>query len=184
MLARTRLPDALIQSFNDYADAHADPARSTGFRLSQEVIHAGGDAALAQQVTQLIAPIWRAWKARWWRQAIEVVCEVVWMVGQYADTPSPVHFHPTDLSGVLYLMVPEIDARQEDKSDISRRQAGYINFTIGGKQRYAKSVISFKPQVGDFSIFPGWLPHVAEPFAGSGERRSLSLNATVRTPAD
>jgi len=65
MLARTRLPDALIQSFNDYADAHADPARSTGFRLSQEVIHAGGDAALAQQVTQLIAPIWRAWKARW-----------------------------------------------------------------------------------------------------------------------
>jgi hypothetical protein len=53
------------------------------------------------------------------------------------------------------------------------------NFLIGGKQRFSKSLISFKPRVGDFYVFPGWLLHGAEPFRGSGERRSLAFNAFV-----
>jgi hypothetical protein len=28
-------------------------------------------------------------------------------------------------------------------------------------------------------VFPGWLLHGAEPFRGSGERRSLAFNAFV-----
>jgi hypothetical protein len=43
----------------------------------------------------------------------------------------------------------------------------------------SKSLISFKPQVGDLYLFPGWLLHVAEPFRGSGERRSMAFNAVV-----
>ena len=34
-------------------------------------------------------------------------------------------------------------------------------FLIGGKPRFAKSLISFRPRVGDFYIFPGWLLHGA-----------------------
>jgi hypothetical protein len=60
-----------------------------------------------------------------------------------------------------------------------RRQAGYITFLIGGKQRRAKSLISFRPQVADFYISPGWLLLGAEPFKGHGERRSLAFNAVV-----
>jgi len=33
--------------------------------------------------------------------------------------------------------------------------------------------------VGDLYIFPGWLLHAVEPFAGVGERRSMSFNAFV-----
>jgi hypothetical protein len=102
-------------------------------------------------------------------------------VSQYAGTPSPVHFHTGDISGVMYLKVPEIDEGEEARTYISGRHAGYINFLIGGKQRFSKSLISFKPQVGDFYIFPGWLLHVAEPFRGTGERRSLAFNAFVAT---
>jgi hypothetical protein len=109
--------------------------------------------------------------------------DAFWIVSQYTGTPSPVHFHSGDISGVMYLKVPEVDLDelQEKKTYISGRQAGYINFLIGGKQRFSKSLISFKPRVGDFYLFPGWLLHGAEPFRGSGERRSLAFNAFVAT---
>ena len=54
-----------------------------------------------------------------------------------------------------------------------------VNFMIGGKQNLSKSLISFKPAVGDFYIFPGWLLHGAEPFRGEGERRSMAFNADI-----
>jgi len=92
------------------------------------------------------------------------------------------HFHSSNISGVLYLKTPDIDPEQEDKSYISGRQAGYINFMIGGKQALSKSLMSFKPEVGDCYIFPGWLLHGVEPFSGTGERRSMAFNLTYQTP--
>jgi hypothetical protein len=82
---------------------------------------------------------------------------------------------------VLHLKVPQIEREEheEKKTYISGRQAGYINFLIGGKQRFSRSLISFKPRVADFYVFPGWLLHGAEPFRGTGERRSLAFNAFV-----
>jgi hypothetical protein len=68
------------------------------------------------------------------------------------NSPSPVHFHSGDLSGVLYLKVTEIANEPAEE---------------------------MKPKVGDFYIFPGWLLHGAEPFGGKGERRSLAFNAFV-----
>lgn len=102
-------------------------------------------------------------------------------MSQYEGVPSPVHFHSGDISGVLYLKLPQLDREEEEtqKNYISGRQAGYINFLIGGRQRFSKSLVSFKPRVGDFYIFPGWLLHGAEPFRGTGERRSLAFNSYV-----
>jgi hypothetical protein len=99
------------------------------------------------------------------------------------ETPSPVHFHSGDVSGVLYLKLPQLERENEElqKTYISGRQAGYINFLIGGRQRFAKSLVSFRPRVGDFYIFPGWLLHGAEPFRGAAERRSLAFNSYVET---
>jgi len=104
------------------------------------------------------------------------------VANQYAGTPSPVHFHSGDISGVLYLKTPQIknEAHEESLTYISGRQAGYINFMTGGKQRLAKTLISFKPQAGDFYVFPGWLLHGAEPFRGTGERRSMAFNAYIQ----
>ena len=111
----------------------------------------------------------------------QIRIDVFWIVSQRAGTPSPVHFHSCDISGVLYLKLPQLDREDEEaqKTYISGRQAGYINFLIGGKQRFSKSLVSFRPRVGDFYIFPGWLLHGAEPFRGTGERRSLAFNAYV-----
>jgi hypothetical protein len=144
--------------------------------LSDDECQHGGDDSLSACIAEAV---------RRYVHAVEnsrpdaVEFDVFWIVSQYAGTPSPVHFHSGDLSGVLYLRVPETDPDEEQRNYINGRQAGYINFLIGGKQRFSRSLISFRPVVGDLYIFPGWLLHGAEPFRGTGERRSLAFNARV-----
>ena len=176
MIAKARLPDALVARLNHYADGRAQPGRGSEFLLPESLASEGGEASLARQVARLVRRYVAGIEGG---EVARVEFEKFWVVSQAAGTPSPVHFHSADVSGVLYLKVPEVDGGEEHKTYISGRHAGYINFLIGGKQRFSKSLISFRPQVGDFYLFPGWLLHGAEPFAGSGERRSMSFNALV-----
>jgi hypothetical protein len=178
MIALAEMPQALIDRINGYADRMVRDDTGAEFLLPENLVAEGGESSLIHQTESLI------------RRYLPLVDEeaesriridVFWIVSQPAGTPSPVHFHSCDISGVLYLKVPELDREDEElqKTYISGRHAGYINFLIGGKQRFAKSLISFRPRVGDFYIFPGWLLHGAEPFRGTGERRSLAFNAYV-----
>jgi hypothetical protein len=77
-----------------------------------------------------------------------------------------VHFHSCEISGVLYLKTPRLERGDEglQKTYISGRQAGYINFLIGGNQRFAKSLVSFRPRVSDFYVLP----------LASAQRRAIS----------
>lgn len=178
MIAKVKLPAAVLERVNAYADPLLSGNRGQELHLPRDVSFAGGEQSLAHHTAHLIK---RYLAGADGTQVEGVDFELFWIVSQYASTPSPVHFHTGDISGVLYLKVPEIEAGQESKTYISGRQAGYINFLIGGKQRFSRSLISFKPEVGDFYIFPGWLLHGAEPFRGKGERRSLAFNAFVRS---
>ena len=190
MIARLRAPISLVESINGYMDrrieAHEGPGgaqreaeRLGHFSLGEEFLREGGDGSVASLTAR--------WIARYLgftddRELSRVRFENFWMVRHFAGTFSPVHFHSGDISGVLYLKVPTSIANEheeERRSYISARRASYITFLIGGKQRFSKSLISFKPVVGDFYIFPGWLLHAVEPFVGSGERRSMSFNAFV-----
>jgi len=178
LIAKAVVPAALIETINAYADTVVSAGTSMEFVVPEDV--AFGDAhSLAAQTEQLIVRyLQRADGMR--VEAVEF--QVFWIVSQYDSTPSPVHFHSGDLSGVLYLKVPEVanEPAEESKTYISGRQAGYINFIHGGRQQFSRSIISFKPKVGDFYVFPGWVLHGAEPFRGRGERRSLAFNAFVR----
>ncbi len=178
MIAKAEMPLALVERINRFADRHVNAREGTEFLLPPELIGDGGEASLARQTERLIGRYVRRMEGV---AATRIQLDAFWVVSQYAGTPSPVHFHSGDISGVMYLKVPDIDGQEheEKKTYISGRQAGYINFLIGGKQRFSKSLISFKPRVADFYVFPGWLLHGAEPFRGSGERRSLAFNAFV-----
>jgi hypothetical protein len=151
------------------------------FLLPKEVVLDGGEQSL-MRVTENLIRRYLALSDE--PPAGDIKIEVFWIVSQRAGTPSPVHFHSCDISGVLYLKTPQLDREDDElqKTYISGRQAGYINFLIGGKQRFAKSLVSFRPRVGDLYIFPGWLLHGAEPFRGAAERRSLAFNAYVDAP--
>jgi hypothetical protein len=177
MIAKARVPDSVVARVNRYADAQVRGDRSMEFLLPENLIAEGGEDSLGQRVTQLVRRYLAGVEGG---EAGQVGFESFWVVSQRPGTPSPVHFHSSDVSGVLYLKTPEVDAAEAAKTYISNRQAGYINFLIGGKQPLSKSLISFRPRVGDIYLFPGWLLHGAEPFMGSGERRSMSFNALVR----
>jgi hypothetical protein len=185
LIARFQAPAELVDRLNRYADdvVSAHQAASTDplgeFGLPEGFLSEGGRDS--------VAGLTGHWICRYLaraddRDAGKIRFEMFWMVRQFTETFSPVHFHSGDISGVLYLKVPEAienEAAEEEKTYIGARRAGYITFLIGGKQQYSKSLISFKPQVGDFYIFPGWLLHAVEPFVGEGERRSMAFNAFV-----
>lgn len=178
MIARSRAPQALIDRINAYADHRLAGSIGAELHLPDAEIHGGGETSLAGLVDNMI----RRYLARMDEAAdCRIRLDIAWIVSQPAGSPSPVHFHSGQISGVLYLKTPDIEreAEEERKTYISGRRAGYINFLIGGKQQFSKSLVSFKPRVGDFYIFPGWLLHGAEPFRGSGERRSMAFNAFV-----
>lgn len=190
LVSRVRAPRPLIDGINAYMDraieAHEGPggARSEDdrlgtFDLEESFLSAGGGKSLVSYTARWIADYLGYVDDR---EMKRVRFENFWMVRHFSGTFSPVHFHSGDVSGVLYLKMPDAIANEEAeqrRSYISARRAGYITFLLGGKQRFSKSLISFRPEVGDFYIFPGWLLHAVEPFVGDGERRSMSFNAFV-----
>lgn len=176
LIARTRLPLELVAQINAFADSRISIDSSSEILLPADFLSSGGEHSLLRQTASMV----RRYVLRAENTTIERVdFDVFWIVSQYADTPSPVHFHSGDIAGVLYLKLPTVNEAERQRSYIEGRKAGYINFLIGGKQRFSKSLISFKPEVGDLYIFPGWLLHVAEPFVGGGERRSMAFNAVI-----
>ena len=181
LIAQAAMPQALVQRINRYADQVAGDGAGREFLVPKNVALDGGEQSL-MRLTEILIRRYLALADE--PPAADVNIDVFWIVSQRAGTPSPVHFHSCDISGVLYLKTPQLDREDDElhKTYISGRQAGYINFLIGGKQRFAKSLISFRPRTGDIYIFPGWLLHGAEPFQGKGERRSLAFNAYVDAP--
>jgi uncharacterized protein (TIGR02466 family) len=184
MISRSRLPAGLIEQLNVHLDGEIATREAGGAHLGEwtlttDAVQAGGDASLAAEVARRI----EAYLGTVEDQPLtRVRFETFWMVRHFPGTFSPVHFHTGDVSGVMYLKVPAHIADEEaqaQQSYINARRAGYITFFIGGKQPLAKSLISFRPQVGDLYLFPSWLLHAVEPFEGEGERRSLSFNAFV-----
>jgi hypothetical protein len=181
LIAQATTPQLLVDRINGYADGVVHRDVGSEFLLPKDVAFGGGEQSLASHTEKIIRHYLRRIDDD---PASHIRIDVFWVVSQRAGNPSPVHFHSCDISGVLYLKLPRLDHEDEElqKTYISGRQAGYINFLIGGKQRFAKSLVSFRPRVGDFYVFPGWLLHGAEPFRGSGERRSLAFNAYVEVP--
>lgn len=179
LIARIRVPDALVGRLNQRIDALSPGEQAEERVLPEAVVTEGGEASLARVTATLV----RRFVAQAEGEHVDRVdFESFWTVRQTANLPSPAHFHSSDVSGVLYLKLPDVDEGEERKTYISDRRAGYLNFLAGGKQRFARSLVSFKPRVGDFYVFPGWLLHVAEPFRGRGERRSLAFNAILPPP--
>jgi len=177
-IARDRVAPALVARLNAHGDRFTRGQPGGEFGLEPEIVLEGGEDSLLRVTERLIG---RYVEALHGVPPRRIEIQMMWIVSQPAGSPSPVHFHSGEISGVLYLKVPRIadPEREEEKTYISGRQAGFINFMTGGRQEFSRTLVSFRPVVGDFYVFPGWLLHGAEPFRGEGERRSLAFNAAV-----
>ena len=104
------------------------------------------------------------------------------MVRQYQNEYNPVHWHNGHISGAGFLKVPKNlgDFSQKDKKSGRAYKGGNLNFIHGSKMFLSESVISVKPEVGDFYFFPNYLMHTVYPFKETHEeRRSISFNAEI-----
>jgi hypothetical protein len=175
MIARASVPQALTDDLNRFADTLARPGE---FLVPPDVLVSGAESSLGRLIETVVGRYVEVLEGA---KPAHVQIDVAWIVCQLADTPSPAHFHSCDVSGILYLELPPgiDDAAQTARTYISGRKAGYINFIHGDRQRFSRSLVSFRPTTGVLYLFPGWLMHVAEPFLGPGERRSLSFNVVV-----
>ena len=110
-----------------------------------------------------------------------------WFIRQFEGEYNPVHVHPDSMvSCVGYLKLPEgiEDEWEEDYKD-HHPSHGHIQFFHGSSLPYSSTNFMFKPQVGDFIIFPAHMFHTVYPFKTKGERISFSVNLTVhRTPKE
>ena len=99
----------------------------------------------------------------------------VWIVSQYAGDFNPVHIHDASLSGVAFLKIPP-GFNEEYKKEDHHPTAGCLEFLGSLPNHFARHSYIAKPEVGDFYLFPSWLPHQVYPFRSKGERRSLAFN--------
>jgi glutathione S-transferase len=174
MIAKVRAPQALLDHINGFAEENVFAEQGREFIVPSEVCFDGGEASLASHTGGMI----RRYIAGMENTRVSrVQFENFWIVSQYAGTPGPVHFHTGDICGVLYLKVPQIEDAEEARTYISGRHAGYINFPIGGKQRFSKSLISFKPAVGGLLCFPGLASARCGAFSRHGRKKVAGLQS-------
>ena len=83
---------------------------------------------------------------------------------------------------LMYLKIPEyLPSRKEGREDDGN--IVFVNSTCNDGQLVSPQ-FNWKPQVGDFFIFPAQQSHFVYPFRtadGKGERRSVSFNAIFST---
>ena len=110
----------------------------------------------------------------------------MWIISQKDNEYNPIHVHTQcDLSTVMYLKIPEyLPSRKSHRND-----DGCINFvgSAGKDKIWGNPNLTYRPQVGDFFLFPASQMHMVYPFRtadGKGERRSVSFNAVFSSKSE
>ena len=102
-----------------------------------------------------------------------------WIVRQFENEYNPIHWHTGHISGVGYLKMPKSLGKPLQKSKVQNPN-GQIALVHGNKMFLSEPVIKFKPEVGNFYLFPNYMMHTVYPFSNSKEeRRSISFNARI-----
>jgi len=95
-----------------------------------------------------------------------------WCVSQYKNDFNPAHYHMADLSGIIYLKVPEcVKNPQSQEGNIS-----FIYRPVQPQSLIFEGMRTITPEEGVLYLFPSWMTHTIYPFFGEGERRSIAFN--------
>ena len=111
LIAQATMLQGLVERMNRYADQVVGDGAGQEFLLPKEVVLDGGEQSLMRQTENLIR---RYVALSDEPPAGDIKIDVFWIVSQRAGTPSPVHFHSCDISGVFYLKTPQLDREDEN----------------------------------------------------------------------
>jgi hypothetical protein len=116
----------------------------------------------------------------------EVLYADVWVNRYYSGHYTPIHTHGADISGVIFLDIPEKELYEESIRNIEsqgkmydeyeKRDSGRLLFIYGSNQTFCDNIWKPEQTIGDILIFPSWLNHLVYPQKTNKERRTLSFN--------
>lgn len=110
-----------------------------------------------------------------------------WVNRYFSGHYTPIHTHGADISGVIFLKIPQKELQQEatkniesqglsHNNDYDVRDSGRLNFVYGSNQSYCENIWKPDQIEGNILIFPAWLNHLVYPQKTNKERRTLSFN--------
>ena len=103
-----------------------------------------------------------------------------WVVRQFQNEYNPVHWHNGHVSGAGYLKVPKDFGDHIQKEKENKNKNGNLELIHGSRMFLSNSAVNFKPETGNFYLFPHYLMHSVYPFYNTDEeRRSISFNANI-----
>ena len=108
---------------------------------------------------------------------LKVGIRSAWFIRSVANDFNPAHIHSNcQFSSVGYIKLPEWEEELSEDSKDHHPCRGQIEFITGNPQPFSKHQTRYRPNVGDFYIFPSHMIHLVYPFQSAGERRSFSIN--------
>ena len=182
------MPENLINELNDYADNIVDNEKKSNeldigknlaghvtqeFELEEDFMKKIGWIDFLKKCTEH----WIHFATEQKISKFEMLTS--WIVRQFQNEYNPIHWHTGHISGVGYLKMPKSLGKPLQKSKIQNPN-GNIELIHGNKMFLSDPVIKFKPEVGNFYLFPNYMMHTVYPFSNSNEeRRSISFNARI-----
>ena len=97
-----------------------------------------------------------------------------------AGEANPPHIHHNcHLSSVLVLDVPDKVKEEQKAWKGTGDGPAALNFFVGNPQNFHVNTFGFKPEVGDFFIFPWNLTHSVSSFNSKATRITIAANFKV-----
>ena len=189
-LGHTKLPDEIIDAFNDDIDKGTDGpdwsdklvGKVESERLIPTEVLEPHKVFFVEAALKYVADY-----AHRHCQPIrldirpQVHIQSAWYVQQKAHDFNPMHLHTNaELSCIGYLQMPDGIEEEWEKDGLDHYPAnGHVEFVAGSPTFLNRATFMVRPQAGDFFIFPADMYHTVYPFHSEGERRSFSMNIVL-----
>ena len=181
LLFKTKLPEEVLQKIKKLCKK--DPDKSYVKNLAGDI---KDEYAINEiEIDNIIKPYINTFREaflNWYGSSIgELYARGAWVNYMKPGDYNPIHIHrDCEFSSVLYLDIPE-ELKKEMESFKGRGKGpGSISFLYGEESYYSTSWYDFKPEVGDFYVFPWSLRHYVHPYKSKCERISVAINFGVR----
>ena len=138
----------------------------------------------SEDYTKIIKPYLRAYGIaykKWYGINLKAVeTKAAWVNFMKNGESNPPHIHHNcHLSSVLVLDVPDVIKEEQKAWKGTGDGPAALNFFIGNPQNFHVNTFGFRPEVGDFFIFPWNLTHSVSSFKSKATRITVAANFKV-----
>ena len=122
----------------------------------------------------------KAYKTWYNRTITKIIINSSWVNYMKKGECNPPHIHDNcHLSSVLLLQVPKTLTKEQKDWKGTGMGPGALIFSIGNPQEFHTSIFNFRPQVGDFFVFPWNLTHSVSSYKSNSKRISMAANFKI-----